>query len=197
LYGGFVGNEIAREQRDWKVNTTTINGVITTSVDVAKVLLDGFEITTSINLAHGTLTVNNCRFTGTGTDAAVTGTEAAQVNVTNSNFSNGGPGISCTCSVKVDGTFFQNATTAISVQPPGNNITATRSTFSSSDVDIPMGTGNFDSCSFLGTASIGGGQSTIIVANSSFDKKEASATPGCLFPACYARFTNCTFGNLP
>lgn len=71
LYGGFIGNESARVQRDWKRNVTDLSGNGADAVTVQRlgVLLDGFTIRDGgygVVVTNGSATIRNSIFDGNG-----------------------------------------------------------------------------------------------------------------------------------
>lgn len=87
VYGGFVGSEVNRSERDWEANPTVIDGTVARSgtaayhvvVTASDVTLDGFTITGGranvsgsvlglgggiFNAAHGAIAIRNCTIEG-------------------------------------------------------------------------------------------------------------------------------------
>lgn len=197
LYGGFVGTETSREQRNWQTNTTTIIGMVA-SADQTQIQLDGFEIKTGVGPARGGTTVANCRFTGSGTDSAIVGYDdygtGTTVTVTDSEFSNAAAGIECSCRINVTNSYFHNTGAAIALSR--GNVTATGTTFSETGITIGLGGGTIDGCSFLGRAGIQVTEGTVGFTGSTFDLTKAALTAKCFATRCAMTFAGCTFGSL-
>jgi hypothetical protein len=91
VYGGFVGTETARHQRDWATNVTTLNGdigtignssdnvyhVVTVNATDSATVLDGFTVSGGqgtgqtgggVYINTGSLTIANCRITNNAAD---------------------------------------------------------------------------------------------------------------------------------
>lgn len=102
LYGGFAGTETSKEQRDWRRNTTVIDGggssaVVTASSGYRYVAIDGFTICNSSAIGCG-IRSNKCspyiaNNTVTGTGTGIAG--ASGTVVWNNVFNNASTGISC------------------------------------------------------------------------------------------------------
>ncbi len=65
IYGGFVGTETYRTQRDWENNQTEISGYSVLIHDSSSVILDGLIITDGggIRISYSTVTIRHCKIT--------------------------------------------------------------------------------------------------------------------------------------
>jgi hypothetical protein len=123
LYGGFRGTETSPAQR-LVGNKSTLNGPVTTYSSSGGVV-DAIRFPYGLTVSNGTFGVNDCTFYGSGT--AISGRQGSFA-ITNSEFSNSGPAVSCHCGIAVSGSAFFNSGIALQTGG-GNSVSATNSTF--------------------------------------------------------------------
>lgn len=93
LYGGFAGNETARDQRDWNAHPTVISGGMPGVTSADNATLDGFQITAGIpgmTIDSGMPVIRNCVFS----DNVAVGEPAGPPSM--GSYGNGAPGGSAT-----------------------------------------------------------------------------------------------------
>lgn len=143
LYGGFVGAETTRVQRDWRANETILDGnnndvIVSSSLGT---VIDGFTIRNDpngvffrfgVNVSGGTSTITNCNVVGHGYGIYV---ENSSATITNCNFSKNSYG------------YYQNTGTSV----------VSRCTFSMNYAGtcIEEGSTTFSDCVFYGNSAEG------------------------------------------